>query len=142
MAPRRSAKPARKPANRTAGNPVRGDGAIEIAGKRAVLRFTTNALCAAEEAAGYGVPEMARRLRDGTMFLSDFRALMWAGLLHERPGLTLEAAGMLMDEIGMDELECAILEAFIASMPKRDDDAEAADDGDADPTGAGTGRPS
>jgi hypothetical protein len=46
------------------------------------------------------------------------RALVWAGLLHEEPTLTIEAVGDMIEEAGADNVAKTIIEAFAAAMPK------------------------
>lgn len=87
-----------------------------------VLSF--NALCRAEEVTGIN------------FLMGDFtfssvrvmRALVWSGLIHEDPTLTLEAVGDMIEEAGADKVGQAIIEAYAKAMPAptitEDDDDE------------------
>lgn len=76
-----------------------------------VLSF--NALCRAEEVTGIN------------FLMGDFtfssvrvlRALVWAGLIHEDPSLTLEGVGDMIEEAGTDNVGNAIIEAYAKAMP-------------------------
>jgi len=54
------------------------------------------------------------------------RALVWSGLLHEDPTLSLEAVGDMIEEAGADNVAKVIIKAFAKAMPKatEDDDDE------------------
>ncbi len=65
--------------------------AISIGGRVESLAFTVNSVCQLEEITG---KSLADALSTDTAGL---RALLWCGLIASRPGLTLEAAGELMD---------------------------------------------
>ena len=77
-----------------------------------VLSF--NALCRAEEVTGIN------------FLMGDFtfssvrvmRALVWSGLLHEDPSLSLEEVGDMIEEAGADGIAKQIIAAFVAAMPK------------------------
>lgn len=89
-----------------------------------VLSF--NALCRAEEVTGCNF------LMGEVTFSSIrvLRALVWAGLQHEDPTLTLEEVGDMIEEAGADDVSRAIITAYAKAMP---DATEAEDDDDADP---------
>ncbi len=77
------------------------------------LILSFNALCRAEEVTGINF------LMGEFTFSSVrvMRALVWAGLLHEDPTLTLEACGDMIEEAGADNVAKTIIEAFAAAMP-------------------------
>ena len=79
-----------------------------------VLILSFNALCRAEEVTGINF------LMGEFTFSSVrvMRALVWAGLLHDDPTLTLEAVGDMIEEAGADNVAKKIIEAFAAAMPK------------------------
>ena len=67
-------------------NPV----TIELDGRQRVLKYDLNALCLFEESTKQGVREALQELR-----MSSIRALLWAGLIHEDPLLTIEDVGKM-----------------------------------------------
>ena len=91
-----------------------------------VLCMSFNALCKAEEVTGMsflvGEPAFSS--------MRVMRALVWAGLLHEDPSLTIEKAGDLIEGVGADKVLGAIMDAYTRAMPDfkpEEDDAEASD---------------
>ena len=79
-------------------NPLRGEVELKAGEKTYVLRYTTNALVELEERTGRSVMDIANRPS-----FKDARALVWAGLIHANPDLTLEQAGEIMDAAGFTE---------------------------------------
>lgn len=92
------------------------------------LVISLNALCKAEEVTGEsflaGEPAFSS--------IRVMRALVWAGLLHEDPTLTLDQVGDLIEEAGTDVILGKIITAYSASMPEADEDGEG-DDEESDP---------
>ena len=71
---------------------------IELDKKR-LLDFNLNALAAAEKAMTnfWGVrTTMGNVLSEGTIGAADTRAMIWGGLIHEDPELTLEQVGAMV----------------------------------------------
>lgn len=60
--------------------------------KQRTLVMSMNAFCTAEEVLGFGLMSEIRFEEMRTV-----RALLWAGLIHESPALTLAEAGRLAD---------------------------------------------
>lgn len=63
---------------------------IELDGRERVLRYDLNALCMFEESTKLGIAEALQ-----TRSMSAIRALLWAGLIHEDPLLTIEDVGKM-----------------------------------------------
>ena len=79
------------------------------------LMYDMNALCDADQKLEYKLLEI---LKANTPLLDSARILLWAGLKHEDPGLTIEQAGKLMDlwmkrEKSIVKLTEKIIEAII-----------------------------
>lgn len=68
---------------------------IELGGKERNVRFETNELCALEQKAGMGIPKL---LSDDMIGFNTLRLLIWAGCRHENMGLTLDMAGLWMQD--------------------------------------------
>lgn len=75
-----------------------------------VLRYTTNALVKLEDALGRSITQMGDGMREA-------RALVWAGLLHAHPDLTLEQAGEIMDQVGVVEAVAKAGQALRLAFP-------------------------
>lgn len=93
---------------------------FEAGGKRRELRFDVNAMCRLEAAfGGLSIDRVAERLQpqDGPPRLTDIRAAFAAALVG---GATLDEAGDIMSEIGMDVAARLIGEAMQAAMPAPD----------------------
>ena len=89
------------------------------------LILSFNALCRAEEVTG-----IAFLMGEFTFSsVRVMRALVWAGLLHDDPTLTLEAVGDMIEEAGADNVARTIIKAFAKAMPT----VKAGDDDDEDP---------
>jgi hypothetical protein len=88
--------------------------------KQRKLKYTFNAFCELEDVLGRPISE----IKDGFK-LKDLRALLWAGLLHESPDLTLEDAGELMDKASsLEEVAEAVVKAMEKSVVKSREDGE------------------
>lgn len=65
---------------------------MEIAGRSVILRYTVNAMCAVEDAAGGTLEDvMARQFTAA-------RLLLWGGMLDKQPETTLLDAGRMIGE--------------------------------------------
>jgi hypothetical protein len=93
-----------------------------------VLVMDFNAFCQAEEVTGLSF--MAGELAYTNM--RALRALVWAGLLHEHPDLTLKDAGDIITKLGMAHCFDAVAEAITAAMPEAGE-GEKEDGSDSDP---------
>lgn len=65
---------------------------LEIAGRSVILRYTVNAMCAVEDAAGGALEDIMERQ------FTAARLLLWGGMLDGRPETTLSEAGELIGE--------------------------------------------
>lgn len=102
-------------------------GAVPFAGER-YFRLSTNALVRYQDAAGETLLEAMAALEQSPGDTRRIRRMVWAALSHE--GLTEEAAGDLMDEIGQTEAARLLGEAIRAAFPQAGaPGAEAADAG-------------
>ncbi|MFW6079005.1 MAG: hypothetical protein ACODAE_05250 [Gemmatimonadota bacterium] len=68
------------------------DVTLELAGETRRLRYDFNALCDLEDALGRPLSALSE---DSAGF-REIRAMLWAGLIHEDPDLTLRDAGALL----------------------------------------------
>jgi len=79
------------------------------------LVYTVNAMIAFEEETG---SDLLSVFKDGQIGLKAARSLIWAGLKTHHPGMTMDAAGDVIDACGfqaaMDGVAAAITAAFPA----------------------------
>ena len=94
-----------------------------------ILILDFNALCRVEEVTGVSLLVGQPAFSSMRMM----RALVWAGLLHQDPTLTLEFVGNLIQEADAEEVLGAIMNAYDVAMPEPDTSEEGAPEG-ADPT--------
>lgn len=84
--------------------------------KQRKLKYTFNAFCELEEALGRPLASF----QSNEFKMKDLRALVWAGLLHETPELTLEEAGDLIDQAeSIEEVANAVSAAIEAALGKK-----------------------
>lgn len=88
-------------------NKQRGYVAIELDRPRK-LRYDTNALAELEDVMGKPITQ----LTETTVGVKALRAMLWAGLLHESPDLTIREAGELMDYADMKTIAEKVTEAI------------------------------
>jgi hypothetical protein len=79
------------------------------------LRITTNSQARYEDVMGETYLEGAARLARGSV--KRVRAILYVGLLHE-PGITLEKAGDLIDDLGLMEAIRLAADAMKAANPE------------------------
>ncbi|MGP3699849.1 hypothetical protein [Rhodobacter sp. NSM] len=99
-------------------NGMRGAVPFEAEGRERFLRLTTNAQVRYQERAGEtlvdAIVAMQGEASQGDMLR--LRRLIWAGMGHE--GLSEDAAGDLIDEIGLAEASRLLGEAIRAAFPE------------------------
>ena len=100
---------------------VNGEVRFEADGAAHVLRFGINALCALEERLGMGVQDIGAAM-EGNLQLRMLRSIFWAALGATG---TEQAAGALMDAVGIERASALVVEAFAAAFPSAAAQAEA-----------------
>lgn len=88
---------------------------VTIGGSERRLILSFNALAAMEEVTGLNMLLFDKWSKPNATV---FRAGIWAGLLHEDAGLTLEQVGEWIDEVGANSLIGPFIRARMAAMPK------------------------
>jgi len=89
---------------------------IRVNGKEYTLRLGNNALCRFEAETGITAIKLAA-LGPDEMEQRFMRALLWAGLKKHHPDMTLDMAGDLIDDIGLDQTGEYIRDALSAAHP-------------------------
>ena len=84
-------------------------------GVERTIKFTLNAMAELEDRYG-SVDEAFKQLDNNS--IKAVRCILWAGLIHEDPGLTEQQVGNLIDIQYMQELMASLGEAFDADMPE------------------------
>lgn len=111
---------------------------VEFAGGWHSLRFNFNAFAALEKELGKPVS----KLEFANMGLREYRALLWASLLHQNKKLDIDQVGDWLDEISREgqlpEIIKALGDAYLLGMPKPKEDKAP----DPNEKAAGTGTPS
>ena len=75
---------------------------INIGGEPYEIQYGQNAICALEDEVDDSIVNLIQKLEKGTKLkFSDLRAIVWAGMLGKRRGITPEAVGSLCDEAGV-----------------------------------------
>lgn len=92
--------------------------------KPRTLKFDLNALAAFEDTTG---KSFLRGLSLSGLTTKDLRALIWAGLLHEDPALTLEQVGAMVHAGNLPDIDRQIGIALGVSLPDTEEDAGAVD---------------
>lgn len=108
--------------------PIPGGGVrFDLGGKSRVLRFDFNALCAVEEATGINA-------LDGEVWVAPTaktaRALLWASLLHEDPGLTIQEVGSWLTPHNFQSVADALASAYGAAMGGGEEQGEQGSEGE------------
>ena len=102
-------------------NPQRGEHSVTVGETTYTLRFTLNALCEVEEAAGVSVEALLGRVSNGN--LRDVRLLVWGALRDAHPELTLTEAGTVLGAVmaadGMEAAEALIVTAIEEAFPTK-----------------------
>lgn len=85
--------------------------------KPRTLRFDFNALCSFEDATGLSVfnPDVLT----SNLSATKVRALLWAGLLDEDPGLSLKDVGVMLSSGNLSAITAKITAAIKAQTPER-----------------------
>lgn len=94
---------------------MRGGVTFEAGGKAYSLRYTTNALCRLEEASGKPIGSLLSGMQDGGMSIATVRLVLWAGV---SPAVTVDHAGDMIDELGIDAVSDLITKAMEAAFPE------------------------
>ena len=95
------------------------------------IRLSTNAIVRYQEATGETLLDGMAALEASPGDMRRIRSMIWAGMSHE--GISEDAAGDLMDEIGQTEAARLLGEAIRAAFPQ----APASGEGDAGNGAAG-----
>lgn len=90
---------------------------IELGGKGHTLNMSFNAWCEVEKATGQN--PFAEDVDFDLTSPNNVRVMLWAGLLHENPALTLQEVGNMLDATpgGFTTALVAVAQAVEASLP-------------------------
>jgi hypothetical protein len=114
-------------------NTERGEVDFEASGKTWTIRYTANALCEMEDALGQKTGAIIGQMQgaDGVS-LKTLRAIFWAGLRGGGQKVSIEAAGDVMDAVGIPAVTELIGRGFERAFPG----AESGEAEDRPPTGS------
>lgn len=94
-------------------NRHRGEVEIKLGGDTYTLKYGWTAVAKIETVTGLTIAEVADRLRSGNFHGATLVAVVWAMLQAHHSGITLDAAGDLMDEA---ESPSAVMDAVSEAM--------------------------
>ena len=77
---------------------------ITVNGIEYKIEFGMNAVCALEDELNRSVSEIGASLIKGNARMATHRAILWAGLLASKRGITISVAGDILDAAGEDYL--------------------------------------
>lgn len=103
-------------------NDVKGEVGFVAGGKTYTVKFSTNAICEAENILRKSIVQIMADIS----WLSTRRVLLWAALQPKHPGLELADAGELMDALGPTRSIEVLTEAFNAAFPAPAEGADGA----------------
>lgn len=92
-------------------------------GVERTLRYDLNAMAELEDR--YGSVDAAFEAMDKNS-IKAVRCVLWAGLIHEDPGLTEQKVGSLIDMKYLQELMSSVGQAFNADLPKQEQSGDTA----------------
>ncbi len=93
-------------------NPKRGEAKFKVGAKEYKIRFSLNVLCSLEEELGRPLTDLVLEWSQEKVSLSDVRKMIRAALTPNHPEITLEGAGDLMEEAGLE----TVLEALTTAL--------------------------
>ncbi len=100
-------------------DPTLPDVELVINGSKYQLCYDHNAIAQAENATGINLLESAFRIQSANAL----RAMLWASLLKQNPGLTIEEVGTWLNPRNFLTVREALLAAWFGSVPEPSDDA-------------------
>jgi hypothetical protein len=100
-------------------NKFRGEATLKVeGGDDLTLIFDANAFCEIEEATGLGVQGVVDLMTKADQVgMKHMRLLLWA-TAKRKHDLTLDEAGDVISDVGLEETMDAIMAAMSAAMPK------------------------
>ena len=89
--------------------------------KKRHLLLDLNAMVAFEDVTGIN---MMRGFDASKMTVKEFRAFLWACLIHEDKDLTLDTVGGMIHTANMDTITSCLIEAWNVAIPEAGEEAE------------------
>lgn len=101
-------------------NPHKGAVALETSDGIRSLRFSTNSICELEDHfGGKPIMEIVSELEDESrVSMKMVRAVIWGALIADWPEASLEDAGNILDEVGIDVMTGKLGEALRRFFPE------------------------
>src|SRR5262245_8002105 len=99
-------------------NPIKGEVALEVDGKRYTFVLGTYALAALERRMKMPWPRIFKRASDGDWGIDDVLAVVHCGLLRHHRLLTEENVADLIDTVGLERINNMIGEAIKLMQPE------------------------
>jgi len=99
-------------------NPVKGEVPLEAGGKRYVLVLNTYALASIERRMKMSWPKLIQRAALEGWGVEETLATLQAALYKYHRGMTEEQVGEIVDEVGLEKANEALIEAITLMSPK------------------------
>ncbi|CAI2936037.1 GTA-gp10 family protein [Aminobacter niigataensis] len=99
-------------------NPHRGSVALQAGDRAYTLSYSVNAICELEAELDKPVTEIVASIQDPRQLrLSSVRVLVWAGLRDHHPDLTVQEAGTIITDAGIQTAVNKVGDAFKLAFP-------------------------
>lgn len=103
-------------------NRERGEVGFKVEGQEHILSYSANALCELEEALGEGIHDISLKMQDAAQFkLGMLRTIFWAGLIDNRPGVSMDDVKKMLAKLKISEVQSLIAEAFTLAFPQAEE---------------------
>jgi hypothetical protein len=99
-------------------NPIKGEVALEVDGRRYMFMLGTYALAALERRLGMPWPKIFKRASEGEWGVAEVLAVVHAGLLRHNPQITEVQVADLIDAAGLDRINEMIGEGLKLMQPE------------------------
>jgi hypothetical protein len=103
-------------------NPERGEVAFVAGGAEYVLRLDAGATRELQDYFGFRDVDLFPGLAEAMPTVKATRALAFFGLKRSHPTLTMVAAGELLEQLPLRDVEVMVREMFVRSLPKASED--------------------
>lgn len=100
------------------GNPHKGEADLVAGDKSFTLKFSMNAIASVEDLLDKDITQITDMLNGRGQRVSLWRAMLWAGLRANHPGLTLADAGDIMEAATLAETMKQVGAALKAAFPQ------------------------
>ena len=76
------------------------------------IKMDMNALCELEDVMDMKIPNIGEMVQERRLGIKEVRAMLWAGLLHQNPDITMKEAGDILTGAGFAEALKVVIQAM------------------------------